>query len=373
MSLQPTTLAELQEAVQSQARLLPRGNGSKLALSTPPDDVVSLNLSELAGVLEYEPGEFTFTALAGTPVREVKALLAQHGQYLPFDPPLDHQGATLGGVVAANTSGPLRYRYGGVRDFLIGVHFINGQGQLVRSGGKVVKNSAGFDLSKLMVGSLGRLGVLGELTFKVFPAPETYATLRLEFAGLGQALETMQQLMTSQLEMDALDLAPPGQLWIRLGGLAQALPNRLNRLKDFITTNAGERITAIEIIEDAAERKLWENLQAFEWVPAGWTVIKAPLTPTRIYALEEQIAGLGTKRRYSAGGNVGWMAWSPEATQTDDASFFNRPDSILKRINLPGLVIQGPAGRPLLGPQSGAALLRRVKQALDPTCRFLAY
>ncbi|MDX1524203.1 MAG: FAD-binding protein, partial [Anaerolineae bacterium] len=139
MSLQPATIDQLQEAVRSQPRLLPRGNGSKVPLATPPGDVASLHLAELAGVLDYEPGEFTFTALAGTPVSEVNRLLAEHGQYLPFDPPLVKRGATLGGVVAAGTSGPLRYRYGGVRDFLIGVRVVDGRGQLVRAGGKVVK------------------------------------------------------------------------------------------------------------------------------------------------------------------------------------------------------------------------------------------
>jgi glycolate oxidase FAD binding subunit len=371
MSLQPTTLSELQEAVKSQPHLLPRGGGSKLALSTPPTGVASLSLAEMAGVLEYEPGEFTFTALAGTPVQEIKTMLAQHGQYLPFDPPLVQKGATLGGVVAAGTSGSLRYRYGGVRDFLIGIRFVDGQGQLVRSGGKVVKNSAGFDLSKLMVGSLGRLGVLGELTFKVFPAPESYATLQVDFSGLRPALETLQQLTTSQLELDALDLEPPGRLLLRLGGLSEALPDRLARLKDFLTGNAGDQIQTIESSDGAAEQTIWTAVQEFEWVPAGWGLFKVPLTPARLYVLEERLDGRGAKRRYSAGANAGWIAWPPEA---ETGHYFNIPDSLLTRLDLPGLVLQGPAGgSPFLGLRSGQGLLRRVKQALDPAGRFLAY
>jgi glycolate oxidase FAD binding subunit len=96
--------------------------------------------------LAYEPGEFTFTALAGTPVGEVKQLLAEQGQYLPFDPLLVERGATLGGVVAAGTAGPGRYRYGGVRDLLMGVRFVDGLGRLVGGGGQVVKESAGVDV-----------------------------------------------------------------------------------------------------------------------------------------------------------------------------------------------------------------------------------
>ncbi len=103
-----------------------KGGGSKTALVRAAP--VVMDMSGLRGVLEYEPDEFTFTALAGTPVREINTLLAQHGQYLPFDPLLADKGATLGGTVAANSSGPGRYRYGGVRDFILGVQFVDGRG-----------------------------------------------------------------------------------------------------------------------------------------------------------------------------------------------------------------------------------------------------
>src|SRR5574337_434051 len=120
-----TTIEEVQSAVRDGAQILPRGGGTKPALSTPTDGATTLDLTGLSGVLEYNPGEFTFTALAGTRVAEVQALLDSHGQYLPFDPPLAGQGATLGGAVAAGLSGPGRYRYGGVRDFILGVRWID--------------------------------------------------------------------------------------------------------------------------------------------------------------------------------------------------------------------------------------------------------
>ncbi|MBI4768870.1 MAG: FAD-binding protein, partial [Chloroflexi bacterium] len=158
MPTKPTTIAEVRDAVRSLPRLLPRGGGSKPALSIPPEGVAALDLSGLTGLLEYDPAEFTFTALAGTPLSEVLAALSANGQYLPFDPPFAARGATLGGAVAAGLSGPGRYRYGGVRDFILGVRLVDGNGDLVRGGGKVVKNAAGFDIPKLMVGSLGQLG-----------------------------------------------------------------------------------------------------------------------------------------------------------------------------------------------------------------------
>ena len=165
----PSTVQELQSIVRAYPRVLPRGGGTKPALSTPRGGETPIDLSRLSGMLDYEPGEFVFTALAGTRVYTISSVLAGHGQYLPFDPLLVERGATLGGTVAAGASGPGRYRYGGVRDFQLGVRFVNGGGEIVRAGGKVVKNAAGFDIPKLMVGSLGQLGVLVELSFKVFP------------------------------------------------------------------------------------------------------------------------------------------------------------------------------------------------------------
>ncbi|MEP7358215.1 MAG: FAD-binding protein, partial [Anaerolineales bacterium] len=144
VAIQPRSIQELQAAVAANDHVIVRGAGSKPAL-TPPAQAggLTLDAAQLSGVLEYEPGEFTFTALAGTPVRLVRDLLKEHGQYLPFDPPLAEQGATLGGTVAAGLSGPGRYRFGGVRDFILGVRFIDGTGELIRGGGKVVKNAAG--------------------------------------------------------------------------------------------------------------------------------------------------------------------------------------------------------------------------------------
>ena len=368
-NLRPATIEEVQAAVQAQPRLLPRGSGSKPSLSTPPLDTSRLELAGLSQVLEYEPEEYTFTALAGTPVAEVETLLAQHGQYLPFDPLLAERGATLGGTVAANASGPGRYRYGGVRDFLLGVRFVDGEGRLVRGGSKVVKNSAGFDIAKLMVGSLGRLGVLVELTFKVFPRPEAYATLKVEYPSLTAALAAIYRLNTSPLELNALDLEPISPslkhqnctLWLRLGGLADALPGRLERLRNFLmssTDGAGQ----VQAFGGAEDEMYWKKMRELARAPAGWALVKVPLTPGQIPALEAQLKGKGGHQRYSVGGNLAWLTWPAD---------LGTLDAILKSLNLMGLVLFGASGRLRLGAYAGEALLRRVKQALDPAGRFL--
>ncbi len=376
MTLQPVTFEEVQALVKQQPRLLPRGGGSKPALSTPPAGVASLNLSGLTGVIEYQPEEYTITVLAGTPVAQVEQLLAQHGQYLPFDPLLSEQGATLGGTVAAGLSGPGRQRYGGVRDFIIGVRFVDGQGQLVRGGGKVVKNAAGFDLPKLLVGSLGRLGVLVELSFKVFPGPAAYATLRLDYPHLETALTDIFRLTNSSLELYGLDLEPVAgdetaqkrgngrswRMWARLGGLTEAMPARLDRLREFLLSPKGGASLA-EAVDGSVESQLWAQAKAFEWVPANWALVKIPVTLKRIPKLETQLNGVDAPRRYSAGGNVLWLAWPGPVNQA--------LNPLLVELGLSGLVIWGSTDQPRLGINPGEAFGRRVKQALDPQGRFL--
>ncbi|HEX3531236.1 MAG TPA: FAD-binding protein [Thermoanaerobaculia bacterium] len=341
-------------AIESGARLLPRGGGSKTALSTAADGASTLDLSDLSGVLEYLPEEYTFTALAGTRVKDVTALLAEKCQYLPFDPLLAERGATLGGSVAAGANGPGRQRYGGARDFLLAVRFVDGAGNLVRGGAKVVKNSAGFDLPKLMVGSLGRLGVLVELTFKVFPAPEAYATLASSYPSLDAALKDVVRLSQSPLELHALDLEPAEtgwRLWIRLGGLVDALPARIERVRAFLSAAPAETV----------DDHIWREVKELEWVPQGWSLIKIPLTPKRIPALEERLKGIENRRRYSAGGNVAWLA-CPASTALDP---------LLTDLHLSGLVLLGQPGKTRLGVDPGAPFARRIKQALDPDARFL--
>jgi glycolate oxidase FAD binding subunit len=365
MATRPTKIEEVQAAARDYARLLPRGGGTKPALSTPPDGVAAfdsppltqLDLAALSGVLEYEPGEFTFTALAGTRIAEVNALLDEHGQYLPFDPLLVERGATLGGTVAAGISGPGRYRYGGVRDFLLGVRFVDGEGRLVRGGAKVVKNAAGFDIPKLMVGSLGSLGALVELTFKVFPRPDAYATLRLESRSLPDALQAFYRVHTARLDVDALELEPLAgsgvALWVRLAGLAKALPPRLERLRGLLGGG--------EVMEGAEEAALWRRARELDWVPSNGTLIKVPLTPGRIIPLEDGLAGKQVLRRYSGGGQAAWLA-SPEPP----AAF----EGLLASRGLAGLVVFGPPGAARLGLRTGDTFARRVKGALDPMGRF---
>ncbi len=358
LAIQPRTIQELQQAIAPNDHIVARGAGSKPALAARGDDSLAIDLSGLSGVLEYEPGEFTFTALAGTPVRLVRDLLKEHGQYLPFDPPLAEHGATLGGTVAAGLSGPGRYRFGGVRDFILGVRFIDGTGQLVRGGGKVVKNAAGFDLPKLMVGSLGQYGVLAEMSFKVFPHPEAYLTVRAAFDGLPAALAAMQRVYIAPLDVDAIDLTPgeTGQpeVWVRLGGLNSVLQGRASRIQSLLDGG--------EILIGPPEEQAWQSAREFTWATPGWALVKVPLSPARLPDLEAALGAVPSQRRYSLGGNLAWVALPPEQVAG--------LDDLLAQQGLAGLLFFGPPGKPLLGRRGGEAFNQRVKAALDPAGRF---
>jgi len=363
--LTPTTQDEVREAIAALPAVRVRGGGTKTALSAE----ATLSTALLRGILQYEPGEFTFTALAGTPLAEVRDALAANGQYLPFDPPWMAAGATLGGTVAAGISGPGRFQYGGVRDFLIGVRLVTGDGQMVRGGGKVVKNSAGFDIPKLMIGSLGKLGVLTEVSFKVFPAPAATTTICAEFERLEEAVAMLERLASSRLALAALDLQPgtgetngglatPARLEMRLGGLRDALPGRIARAREFIGSGVPVRVS-----EDDAG--YWQSIGEFNWVPADHALIKLPLVPGQMLQLDMCLSALNTAvpRRYCVGGNVVWLAW-PGALP--------RPllEDIAGRIGRPFLVIRDQ-DRFLSPAKRENPLLLRLRSVFDPQGKFV--
>jgi glycolate oxidase FAD binding subunit len=357
MDIQTDSIEELQSIVTQHTSLMVKGGGSKNALSAPRPEVTLIDLSKIAGMLEYQPAEFTFTALAGTSLAEIEAALAENNQFLPFDPPLVASGATLGGTVAAGLSGPGRFRYGGVRDFILGIAFVDGKGRLVRSGGRVVKNAAGFDLSKLMVGSLGAYGALVELSFKVFPQPAATITLKASFPDLEHALESFVQVGNAPLDLYVLDLQPlPDEtvLMARLGGPQETLLSRVDRLRKIIGHG--------ETIEGQTEVDLWWDERHFKWAPADYSLIKVPLGYRRVPELDKILSQSDSSRRYSVGANLAWIAWPGSLQVLDD---------FLSKLELSGLVLMGnePASR--LGVRKGESFARRVKQALDPQRRWV--
>lgn len=348
----PTSVEDLQDAVRGRTSVRLRGGGSKTALHANGTD--SLDVSSICGIVDYSPDECVITARAGTRIAEIETALSAHGQYLAFDPPLADSGATLGGTIAAGLSGPCRYRYGGVRDFVLGARFIDGDARLIRSGGKVVKNAAGFYLHNLMVGSLGRFGVLTEITLKVFPRPEARATITGDFPNHSAALDTLGRLASSRFDLDALDFEPPATIRARIAGVADALPARLERLR--AAMNGTTRVS-----QGGEDEALWRDAREFKWVAPGESLVKVAITPPRIASLERVLGRDEARRRYSVGGNVAWIAWRDAISGLDE---------ILSEEGLTGLVVLGQAERPVIGVIRENLFVRRVKQALDPQNKF---
>ena len=343
----------------SRQPVVPMGGRTKLVGCSA--EITPLDTRPLNGIVEYEPDEYTITAKAGTPLKTIVAALNQHGQYLPFDPLLVEAGATIGGTVAANASGSGRFRYGGVRDFILGIYFVDGAGNIVRGGGKVVKNASGFDLPKFMVGSLGRYGILTEVTLKVFPKPAQYQTLQLTFATLADAMNGTFALANQPFEMDALDLRPtPNQqttMWIRLGGLPDSLPDRIKRLSNWLSANtAAQTITMLE-----AEAAHWSNINRIDWAKDAPNLIKIPVPPKKVLAFNA-LPTL-THIHYYAAGNVALATVDNQSLATLDAS--------LKTLKLSGHLLRGTAQHPHMGYLPWRPLAKRVKQALDPNGVFL--
>ncbi len=186
-------------------------------------------------------------------------------------------GATLGGTVAAGLSGPGRFRYGGVRDFLLGVQFVDGEARVLRGGGKVVKNAAGFSLQHAFLGSLGRLSVLTEVTFKVFPRAPAMLTVVMDFGTFARALDALVKLRRSTFELEAVDLRPPATLVVRLGGIDEMLKTRAAALVSFLMP--GE----INLLPPADADAEWHGARHFRWLGGREAevvpLVKVAITP----------------------------------------------------------------------------------------------
>ena len=376
-STQLTFIEKTAEAIagKSPQPYLPCGGMTKPALSTCESDVVRVDLRPHAGILSYDPSEFLITAKSGTRVAELTAALQAHGQYLPFDPLFEQAGSTIGGAVAAGLSGPNRLLFGGLRDFVMEVEIIDGLGKFVRGGGKVVKNSAGFDLPKLVVGSYGRLGIITELTLKVFPQPAAYATLSFCPSSLSTCIELSQTLLSKAFPITAADICSDRvqgsnqrQLHVRFAGPAASLPKVLERA-------AAMTSIACQRCDGDADQQLWA--QQTQLIEAPLTeqecVVRVAIAPPHIADLDLQLCKLAgqTTWLYSCGGAVAWLRISTADEQQLDAALSN--------LGLSAIVIcsggQGSGSNNLrcLGARQWQATANLLQRAIDPHGRFLSY
>lgn len=244
--LTPSDETELAEAVAGAAgaatRLEIRGGGTRLALGRPAQAERTLSVAGLSGITLYEPGALTLVAGAGTPIAEIEAALAAEGQILPFEP-IDHRALlgssgepTIGGAVAAAASGPRRIQKGAIRDAMIGVRLVDGLGNVIANGGRVMKNVTGIDLVKLMAGSWGTLGVLSQISFKLLPEPRARAVLLIDGLTDEAAVAVMSEALGSPFDVAGAAHFPVGLdgdpvTMIRLEGLEGSVAHRTVELQ----------------------------------------------------------------------------------------------------------------------------------------------
>ncbi|HEY3062548.1 MAG TPA: FAD-binding oxidoreductase [Chloroflexota bacterium] len=378
-SAQPSTAEELAEALHAAdtagKAVAPIGGGTHLALGMPPERVdLALHTGKLQRVVEYEPADLTVTVEAGIRFADLQAQLAEQGQFLALDPSVD-EASTIGGVLATNASGPLRFAYGTARDLVIGTRVANPDGTLTRSGGRVVKNVAGYDLNKLYIGSLGTLGITVEVSFKLAPIPPASATVVGAFASLDDMRGLAAAVVHSPLAPHAIELLAPGAaaaagighnavLVLRVGGYEAAVERQVRDLSALIAQHGGSMVeTAPTVWDDLATlRRGQQPLLVKAAVPIAQSVAVVDL-------LQRELASLEPIVWAHAGNGVAYASCKAP-------SFASALTSLRRQVSALGdnasLVIHS-CPTPLKGdvdvwgePSASIALMRAIKAKLDP-------
>ena len=303
MSLNPHDEAQLGEAISSATEPLKIVGGGTRGVAV---DGQVLCTTAISGISLYDPGALTIVAAAGTPLSEIEAALAAENQQLPFEP-MDHRGLlglggvpTIGGVVAANVSGPRRMQAGACRDSLIGVRFVDGRGDILKNGGRVMKNVTGYDLVKLMAGSYGTLGVLSEVAFKVLPTVEISACVMLHGLSDTRAVTVMARALGSPYEVSGA-AHHAGRTMLRLEGFSGSVSYRVERLRALLAEFGEVEVEA----DPATVTTIWQAVRdVIPFHDQGGDVWRISVKPSDAPAV---VAGLNaTDVMFDWGGGLIW-------------------------------------------------------------------
>jgi glycolate oxidase FAD binding subunit len=372
----PATLAEaaavLRETAARREPLAFQGGGTDLGLGAPGAPCAVLETTRLARVVEYAPSDQVVVAEAGLRLADLQRLLAREGQRLALDPPLPER-ATLGGILSAGAFGPLRTRYGAPRDLVLGIAVVRADGAVVRGGGKVVKNVAGFDLPRLFSGALGTLGLVAELCFRVHPLPETSATVLLRGLDAAGAWRVTRSLRDAQLEpaaVAALREAGPFELGIRFEGFEAGVSAQARRALELAGSGAAT------LLEPAPAAAFWERHDTLR--RAGALRLKLTSLPASLGQVDD--GPLTALRRALADGVTVWypalgLGFAGGEPLDGAAAAVARARAELAKLGGALTVCAAPpflrAGLDPWGPPPPAlTVMRRLKDRLDPDRRL---
>jgi glycolate oxidase FAD binding subunit len=350
--LRPTDLDELRAAVldtRGPVAISGCGTAAGWAGGLSAVDTV-LDTTALTGVLTHNPGDMTVSVRAGTPLRALAEQLAPHGQQVSLDAARIADGATVGGLLATGDAGPSALAYGSLRDLVIGSTLVLADGTVARSGGHVIKNVAGFDLSKLLHGSYGTLAVVAEVVLRLHPVPNATATLALD-CPLTEAADHAARVLSGQYEPVALEWVD-GTLLVRIEGTAAALPARVDRLRTALPGS------------EAASGAAWARHAGVVGGTPGSAVLRVGTLPSRLPAVLGSLPGV-TGVTAGLGTGVATVSLDPAGVARTHALVHTAGGTAVLRSRPAGADL--PAWGP---PPSAIAVLRSVKNALDPQGRF---
>ena len=370
----------LKRASQEDEAVVPWGAGTKQSQGNFPARYdVALDVSALDSIIEYEPADLVVTAGAGITLAALQRRLAESGQFLPLDPPYA-QTATLGGTLATNASGPSRLLYGSARDMVLGLRVATPQGELVKSGGRVVKNVVGYDLNKLHIGALGTAGVMVEVTLKVQPLPAAEATVVATFGDLAGACLVASRVAHSILYPRAVDIArnvsgaPEWRVLVWAGGSPATVERQVRDATGWCNEGGAK---SVEQLDGDAHRSLWRSIVEFGRASKGGALLKVTCLPNKLGALLMPAsdagsmdaitgvvarAGNGVAYLYSESANVGAiLSASAVATALGGSAVLEEAPLNLKD----GLDVWDPAGG-AAGRRDDLPLMRAVKAQFDP-------
>jgi glycolate oxidase FAD binding subunit len=338
--------ARIRRAAEAGAPLRIEGGGSKNFYGGP---LCGELLSSIAytGVMAYEPTELVITARAGTPLAEIEVVLAEKRQMLAFEPPRFAPDSTIGGVVAAGLSGPRRLQAGAVRDFVLGTRIVDGQGRILTFGGQVMKNVAGYDVSRVMAGSLGTLGLIAEVSLKVLPMPVAEVTLRFS-CDEAEGIALVNRWGGQPLPVSATTWHA-GVLWTRLSGAEAAVA-------------AARAILGGEAVDDKAGRAFWQALRDQEHT-FFTAAVGGPLWRLSVPSITKPL-DLPGETLVEWGGALRWLASDAPADQVRAIALAVGGHATLYRASDDAKVRAGGVFQPLS--PALAMLNRNLKQEFDP-------